>query len=365
MACTSERDIGAVIALRNQGLTYRAIEEETGVRTSTAADIIKRESNKTDGEKKKMGRPRVGDDRLKRRIIQQQRMHPKAAVNDILDVVCPEGSGLTRPARRTASEWITDAGIYLGTIGSKSALTSLQMSSRLHWAESNIATQWFDSIDFWGDGVLFKKPVDPALALQAYSFGPNLAKYASGEANSNHVLATKGGHRSQKAKFRQFFWCGYGGPESSQRATLCEPYASPLTAVTFAPLIPMIAQGTRAAFAGSGRLASSRSPWRYSQDGETATNAQELDHLFVQHRLNRIRLPAGSGDLRCIEQWWRRVREKLFREDPGPDEGREAWIARVKRTVLATPHAQLHALTAGMRGRVLECIKKKGARVHY
>ena len=69
--------------------------------------------------------------------------------------------------------------------------------------------------------------------------------------------------------------------------------------------------------------------------------------------------------MRCIEQWWRKVRVRLFGEDPGPDETRAAWVARVRRTVLSTPAAELHSLTAGMHGRVMECLEKSGGRVHY
>ena len=64
------------------------------------------------------------------------------------------------------------------------------------------------------------------------------------------------------------------------------------------------------------------------------------------------------------EGWWKDVRMRLFAEDPG-EETRDAWIARVRRTVLSTSQAHLHSLTAGMAGRVRECIEKRGGRVHY
>jgi len=230
---TSERDIGAVIALHNQSFSLREIAEATGVKRSTAGDIIAREgegNKKADG---KRGRPPIADERFKRRIVKEQRTHPKASVESVLDVVCPVVSGVPRPARRTANHWINESGIYLGDIGGKSALTEAQKDARLHWAEQNVATQWFTAVEFWTDGAQFKKPVDPVRALEAYSFGPNLAKYAAGEANADHILAVKGGHRSQKCIYKQFFWCGFGGVEGTLRATLCVDYQAPMTAERF------------------------------------------------------------------------------------------------------------------------------------
>ena len=75
---------------------------------------------------------------------------------------------------------------------------------------------------------------------------------------------------------------------------------------------------------------------------------------------NKRRAQMCTGRIECL---WIKIRKRLYREDPGRQETRPQWVARVARTVRGTSAAVYDELTASMHRRVKECVEKGGGRV--
>ncbi len=365
MGWLSDEKRGTIIGLSFAEWSHRAIAEELEIPKSTVGDVLRRheETKKEAKGGAHVGRPPLGGwdghARLVKALMKEQEQHPKASFKRVIESVCTPASGLPAPKRRTLNEWANNAGMYVMKVGNKGTLTQKLKEARLEWAESEINTVWENKVQLWGDGTMFGKPADPSQALEAKVFGKDLVKRYKGQACDPRLLNATA--KGTKWKYKEHFFCAYG----NDRAAVCEHYTWPMTAAKFLPILEKLGPAVVRVHQGSGRIASARNPWVYCQDGERALNASELGPLFRRFRMQRYEIPAGSGDLRCIEHWWEGVRERLYREDPGVKEKKEEWVERVRRTVLATSAVDLHRLTAGMHGRVLECIQKGGAKVHY
>ena len=76
-------------------------------------------------------------------------------------------------------------------------------------------------------------------------------------------------------------------------------------------------------------------------------------------------MPAQSGDLQPIDNWWKGMKKRIITSDPGPAETREEFVARVRKVVLSTPADDIMGAVHSMPSRIEACIANKGGRCGY
>lgn len=75
---------GAICNMRENGYTYRRIQQAHGVSRSTVHDTVKRFSDTNGVSKVRKGRPTVLDARMKRTILRKIHQSPKMAYSELL-----------------------------------------------------------------------------------------------------------------------------------------------------------------------------------------------------------------------------------------------------------------------------------------
>ena len=127
---------GAIIALRDEGLSYRAIADKFGVSKSTAHYTYKRHLKYgTTKSLPRPGRPHAVTDRAKRHIlrdIKNNRTEPFAAIAKSIEGVT------ARQVRQVAAA----AGYHRRVARRKPFITPAQLKKRLAWVEQNEGRDW-------------------------------------------------------------------------------------------------------------------------------------------------------------------------------------------------------------------------------
>lgn len=161
----------------------------------------------------------------------------------------------------------------------------------------------------------------------------------------------------------QYFFIG----GANGKVTLCEPYDQPggkMNAATMRGFIPKLPYAISKAWGGKRAPAGG---WIVFQDNDSGQTNKSLDGLYARHHVDykSVEAPANSGDLRWIENWWKRMRERILKSDPGPHETKEEFIKRATKIVFSTPRRDLVQHAQSMPDRIKACIANEGGRVPY
>ena len=100
------------------------------------------------------------------------------------------------------------------------------------------------------------------------------------------------------------------------------------------------------------------------QDGEKCLWKEKNLSALTKAGCDVVDHPTGSPDLSSIEGWWRRLRQRLEMTEPEEAESREAFLARLKRTVdWMNEHLQVEALKmcTNQKRRAKDVLSLKGA----
>jgi hypothetical protein len=347
----TDKDRGRICAYREEGHSFAEIGEklDPARHKSTVRCAYELEMDAAAKKKKTRGRPASISSVARRRIVREVDRHGEktyAEIRDDLDLDCSV-SAVTKICEKAGYSQLLQP--------HKGSLTEAHLEARRQWCHEHhgkTVDWWENKVHFVSDGTRFKKGRDDHLSREGLKKGSRKRKKGAGLEPKNIC--------DPRAPI--YSHCYFVGMSMTGKITMCEPYASPmkLSEDKFRPIAEKMSAAIFRAHPNEQRPTAG---WTMYMDNDSAQLM--FEPYFNSKRIRLFRGPPNSGDLRPIETTFARIQRKLYDDDPGPGETKEAWLARVQRTVLRDWGAVLTGVLGSTPARIRDCLLNNGGRVDY